>query len=108
MPDKAREVEEALRRNPHVWTFGEAAVTAAPVLCEPASRNKPPISERDLRGRIRCLSPRERWLLLFWYAEELAVADIARLLRTSRAGCYRLRHRALIRLALAGKSTTTA
>ncbi len=52
----------------------------------------------ELVRRLRLLEPRERLLLLLWYAEGWAVTDIAARLQISRVHCYRLRDRALDRL----------
>lgn len=52
----------------------------------------------ELVRRLRLLEPRERLLLLLWYAEGWAVTDIAARLQISRVHCYRLRDRALERL----------
>jgi DNA-directed RNA polymerase specialized sigma24 family protein len=52
----------------------------------------------ELVRRLRRLEPRERLLLLLWYAEGWAVTDIAARLQISRVHCYRLRDRALDQL----------
>jgi DNA-directed RNA polymerase specialized sigma subunit len=53
----------------------------------------------ELLRRLRRLQPRERLLLVLWYAEGCAVTDIAARLQISRVHCYRLRDRALETLA---------
>jgi len=49
----------------------------------------------ELARRLKRVTPRERLLLLLWYAEQWPVVSIAEHLGISRAHCYRLRDRAL-------------
>ncbi len=45
----------------------------------------------ELGRRMSLLEERDRTLLFLWYVRQLAVADIAKQIRTSRRHCFRLR-----------------
>jgi DNA-directed RNA polymerase specialized sigma subunit len=45
----------------------------------------------ELSRRMKQLDDRDRTLLFLWYVRQLAAADIAKAIRTSRRHCFRLR-----------------
>ena len=49
----------------------------------------------ELSRRMSLLKERDRTLLFLWYVRQLAVADIAKIIQTSRRHCFRLRASAI-------------